>query len=556
LLRISELQMSIRAPREVRLFRRAPRFRSCMFVACLCVFAFGVSSLSAQTSQTQLSSTSAMRVFDHGVEQAQKGDSEGAIRILGEALQKDPANAAILDAIGAAYSMKGDLPTAKTYFARSLQINPTFAPAIQNLGIACFTLGELDEASAQFTKLHNAPGQSHSVAALFLGLIAENRAQYSQAMGLLDESEKLAYQYPDALLAMANAALHLGNTQRAEDALVRFDTMQNVDAIQRTRAAALYTRMGMSDRARLEVAKTGGNAVPEPRSDYQKALALYEKHDLDESRKILESLSTTAPTADAFLLLAHVAKEQEDFAVAMKSLQQAAKLNPAQEESYLEYSSLCSEHGNDQLALDSANIGLDNVPDSYRLTVQKGAALDKLGRLVEAENVLRHAGTLQQDNSVALLSLAVVLTHAGNLPEAEKTLAGAISKFPQNYYMHYYRGKLLTQMASGSSNVEKLKARAIQEFTQSVRYNPSHPDSYYQLATLYSTARPDLEEGALLKCLALDAHHSAAEYALARLSIRTGRRMKGQALLAEFKAQQRTTELQQEKQLRIDVAQK
>jgi tetratricopeptide (TPR) repeat protein len=555
-LRIEELQNLTRSQRNGWRIRRTSLRPSRICVGCLCALALGISSLTAQTDSVPSSSNGAKQLFDKGVALAQKGDSDGAIRTLEQALQVGRGSATILDAIGAAYSMKGDFKVAKTYFASSLQINPTFAPAMQNLGIACFTLGEFDEASAQFNVLRKLTGESRAVASLFLGMIAEKNADYAQAMALLDASGDLTHQYPDALLALANAALQLGNARRAEVALAGFDTLNNADALQRRKAADLYTRMGFANRARLELEETNGNATPEGESEYRMALALYEKHRLVESRRIVEPLAVSHPSADALLLLAHIAKEQDDFAVAMKSLQRAAKLDPTREESYLEYSSLCSEHGNDQLALDSANIGLENVPGSYRLLVQKGAVLDKLGQLVEAEEILREAGTLQQDNSIALLSLAVVLTHAGNVPEAEKTLASAITQFPQNHYMHYYRGKLLMQMAGGSADTEKLKAQAIKEFNQSVRYNPSHADSYYQLATLYSTALPNLEEDALLKCLKLDAHHPAAEYALARLYLRTGRKTKGEALLTQFKADQRSTEIQQEKQLRIDVAQK
>ena len=97
----------------------------------------------------------------------------------------------------------------------------------------------------------------------------------------------------------------------------------------------------------------------------------------------------------------------------LKSLKHAAEVEPGREDSYLEFSTICADHGNDQLALDAAEIGLDHVPDSYRLTVQKGAVQEKLGHLNDAEDTLRKAIGMQKDNSVALLSLAVVQAHGG-----------------------------------------------------------------------------------------------------------------------------------------------
>jgi len=66
---------------------------------------------------------------------------------------------------------------------------------------------------------------------------------------------------------------------------------------------------------------------------------------------------------------------------------------------------------------------------------------------------------------------------------------------------------------------------------------------------------PKLAEQALQRCLKLDPNHIPAQYALARLYLRTGRKEQGQALLARLKTQQRAEELQQQRQLRIDVAQ-
>jgi hypothetical protein len=55
--------------------------------------------------------------------------------------------------------------------------------------------------------------------------------------------------------------------------------------------------------------------------------------------------------------------------------------------------------------------------------------------------------------------------------------------------------------------------------------------------------------------LKLDPNHIPAQYSLARLYVRTGRKEEGQALLERMKTQQRSEELQQQKQVRIEVAQ-
>ena len=250
-----------------------------------------------------------------------------------------------------------------------------------------------------------------------------------------------------------------------------------------------------------------------------------------------------------------MAKERGDLSTAMKSLKRGSQIEPGREESYLEFSTICADHGNDQLAFDSAEIGLDHVPNSYRLTVQKGVVQEKLGHLSDAEETLRKAIGMQRDNSDAMVSLAVVQAHSGKPDEAEQTLTTAIRQFPDNYYMYYFQGKLLMQFGTGRRGGADVKDAARRSFEESIRLNPDYADSYYQLSDLYIGDSPKLAEHALQKCLKLNPNHIPAQYSLARLYLRTGRKQQGEALLAHFKIQQRSEELQQQKQLRIDVAQ-
>lgn len=291
-------------------------------------------------------------------------------------------------------------------------------------------------------------------------------------------------------------------------------------------------------------------------SDLQRAQALATEHRLAQAHGILQSLIAAHPSADAYLLLADVAREENDLATAMTSLQSAAKLDRQLEVAYLEFSEICSDHGNAQLALETAEIGLANIPNSYRLKIQKGVALDSLGRFSESTEVLKEAAAQQAENSLALLSLAVVLTHANQLDEAERILIDAIERAPQNASLHYFRGKLLLQKSSTTSDSEALRTLAQREFTESLRLDASRADAWYQLSTLYSPQQQTLMETALRHCLALDPQHSPAQYALARLYVRSGRKAEGEAMLIRYKAQQRAAELGQNKQLRIDVAQR
>jgi tetratricopeptide (TPR) repeat protein len=518
--------------------------------ACLAL-AIGVAQAQVATAPGE----QAEQFRQAGLAQVASGHVDEAITSFRCGLQIAPQDARLLDAIGAAYTLKNDLETAQQYFVESLKIDPASVSTRQNLGIALFSLGRYEDASKQFAVIREASGKPPEVASLFLGLIAQKQSNCTEALPLLEASGGLLYQYPDALLTYSECEYEKGNARRATDGLAAFEQLKGNTPAQYRQAAVLYRQLGLHQKASEDRKGAQARNDDAPPTVLNQARLLEKANRSDEARKLLEDDTASQPTYDSLLELAKIAKERGDFAVAMKSLKRVSQIEPGREESYLEFSNICADHGNDQLALDSAEIGLEHVPDSYELTVQKGVVQEKLGHLNDAEETLRKAIAMQKDNSIALLSLAVVQAHSGRTDAAEETLAQAIRQFPDNYYMYYFQGKLLMQFGADKPDTTRLQETAKQSFERAIQLNPTYADSYYQLSSLYMADSPRLSEQALQKCLKIDPNHIAAQYALARLYLRTGRRADGEEMLAHLKTQQRSQELKQQRQLRIEVAQ-
>ncbi len=434
------------------------------------------------------------KLYIEGLALVKQGKLDHAITTFQKALESNGHDPLLLSATGAAYSLKGSLQEAKEYFLKCLEENPAFAPARKNLAITYFSLGQYDLAAGQFQKLRDVSPAAAPVANLFLGMIAERKANHLQAVNLLEDSGGLLDQFPESVLALAQAELQLARLRKAQETLAKFGTAPGVTGTHQLEAAELYSR------------------------------------------------------------LAHAAQKKGELALAIESLRQAAKLNPAREDNYLDFSSICGDYGNYPLALEGADIGLDHIPNSYRLLVQKGVVLENLGRLEEAEAVLRKAAQLQKDDSVALLSLAIVQTHAGQLHDAELTLTSALKDYPDNYYMHYHLGKVLLQLQEGNSADTDLNTKAEHEFEEAIRCNPSFADSYYQLSKLLLPESPKRAEQNLARCLQLDPNHAPAEYSLARLYLSTGRRAAGQALIDRFERQRQAEKVKDSRKPRIELA--
>jgi tetratricopeptide (TPR) repeat protein len=528
----------------------------------LCFLVFGSIGVRAQSiaapaaadQATTQAQTEARQSYHAGISQARQGHLDEAIQTFKKGLESDPKNLVLVDAIGAAYSLRGDLEQAKKYFLEALQADPGFVPARKNLAITYFNLGQYDLAAPEFQKLMEGSGDSRPIACLFLGIIAEKHGEFDKSVSLFEKSGDLAYQYPEALLSFANSLYELHRPPKAEAVLTRLDAMTGVTAKDYFAAGQLHSKLGQDKLALADFDRAGQNEAELEGLDYQRAVVLDRLGRSQEALKILKGLTSAKPDADSLNLLAHVADENREFDVALQSLRQAAKLDPEREDSYLDFSTLCANYENYPLALEAADVGLAHLPNSYRLQVQKGVILEKLGRLDEAKEILHNASRLQKDNSVALLSVAIVETDAGQWQDAESTLTAALGDFPNNYYMHYELGKVLVQIQEGAPPDPEMRAKAKHAFREAIRCNPSFADSYYQLSKLYLRGAPKLAEQNLVTCLRLDPNHAPAEYALARLYLGSGRRAEGQALIDRFESTQKAEKLKEQQKPRIEPA--
>jgi tetratricopeptide (TPR) repeat protein len=503
-------------------------------VALVCWMVLLPSVVQPQSSPGKKTLTAAQQASIDGLALVKKKRLDDAIKTFEAGLKSDPQNLVLLNAIGAAYTLKGNPEQARAYFLQCLAIDPGFVPARKNRAIAYFNSGEYTLAVPELNKLADSAGASRRTAQLFLGLIAAKQKDYAKTISALTSSGELLYQYPEALLSLAQSYFELRQSGKAESVLSHLNSVTGVTASEHFNAGVLYSQLGRNEKALLEFDRVRRASPEFPRVEYQRAYALEELGRSQQALKLLEDSTKENPDGDSLNLLARVAEENHETALAFQSLRLAAKLQPEKEENYLDFSTLCMDHGNHVLALEAVDVGLSHLPDSYRLQIQKGAVLDKLNRFHEAEEILRTASALQQDNSAALLSLGIVQAHAGKSEDAAGTLEAAIAKSPGNYYAHYFLGNTLLQL--NPRRDPELVTKAEDAYQQSIRLNPSFADAYFQLAQLYLQKDPKLAEKNLVECLRRDPSHPSAEYVLAQLYLKTGRPSEAQKMLQRFKS--------------------
>ena len=160
-------------PFTCRIFRR---LHSCKPLSVGLSFALlGSLTLWAQSAPTLSASneSAAAQANRIGIRLVSEAHLDEAISTFKSGLSTDPQNTVLLNVIGATYTLKGDFEQAENYLLKSLQSDPGFVPARKNLAISYFNLGKYDLAATEFQRLMNEPGDLHSVALLFLGMVAE-----------------------------------------------------------------------------------------------------------------------------------------------------------------------------------------------------------------------------------------------------------------------------------------------------------------------------------------------------------------------------------------------
>jgi tetratricopeptide (TPR) repeat protein len=510
-------------------------FTSSLIFVCLGI---GLAPSQAQSPANPSANIRAHSFYQQGLTLLRQNQLDDGIAVLKHGLQYDPRNTLILDAIGAAYSLQSNSVDAERYFSRALAIDPTFTPARKNLGITYYSAGKYEQAEAEFERLRDGSNDSRPIACLFLGMLAEKRHQYSRSVLLLRQSGELMGHYPESLISFAKSLYELHQEQEAKRALLQLENVPEVTPSEYFDAGVLYSQLGDNQRALSALDRAEQSRIPVEGIQYERAEVLAELGLQQQSLNVLADIGSNRPDPDALNRLAHVAEEHHQYELAIQSLRLAAKLDPSNEDNYLQFSTICSDAGKYADALQAVDIGLQHIPLSYRLLVQRAAVLDNLARTAEAEQVLQRAIELRKDNSEALLSLGIVETHEKKLNAAASTLRSAIKKFPDNFYMRYWLGYVLVQADENATANPSIEAEAEQTFSAAIRLKPSFADSYYQLATLYMHKDKKLAEQTLTACLRVDPNYASAQYVLAQLYLKTGRRAEGYKLYAQFKKQQ------------------
>ena len=325
---------------------------------------------------------------------------------------------------------------------------------------------------------------------------------------------------------------------RQADAVAMLDRLPEDDAADRfaagvalgeARAHAEAARFFGSARAAAPKASGGKDAYT---AGYNQTLMLIESGDAAGAIRVADELIAqgTKP-AELYNLVSRAYANAGRIKEAYDALREAARLEPAVAEHYIDLAMLCLEHENYDLGLEIVDVGLKHRPDSSLLYLQRGVVLAMKGSVEQAEKEFDRASRQSPDDPAPYVALAMVWMLKGQTPKAVDVLRARTRTGTPRAVLFYALGMAL--LRSGAAPDDDAGTEATEAFRTATRLTPDFPQAQAELGKLL-LKRNDVPGAIehLEKALALEPNESAPAYVLAQAYRRSGRMDRAQELLA------------------------
>jgi tetratricopeptide (TPR) repeat protein len=457
-----------------------------------------------------------------GFEFARAGRLDRAEDELRRAAELDPVNADVLAGLGTVLAMQNKLRESTEIFRRALRVNPDDLTVRRYLAANLWQLHIYPEARQNLEIiLKQQPGDEKSQ--LLLGMVSENIGDYATAARMLAAVPDEVRKQPESLAALARSYYHLRQRENARATLVR---LQSHPAGPEAAFLGAQIAAEMRDYDSAEKLLTAIRPIfpNRLRLDYQLALIRYQAGRFDDSRRLLEDLRESGNTTAAiFNLLGWCYQKQGRSQEAAQTLEEAIKLAPTEEASYLDLGKILLTQHLLPSALRAAKQATAKFPASPAAFELQGIVEMGMGQFTDAVRSYAQAVELDSLRPDGILGLAQAQFAAGLTKEASTSFEAGIKKFPKDArFQVQFASVLLEQAKTGDASAE---SHAQQLLRDALALNPSLPEAHYQLGNLALTngriaeARRHLERAAKL-----DPESKSAHFALSRVYRRLGLR--------------------------------
>jgi tetratricopeptide (TPR) repeat protein len=452
---------------------------------------------------------------------------DDAIGYLDRQLAASPRDLKALNLMGIALTGAGRRDAANERFEAALAIDPRFYPARKNLAVNEYDAGRVGKARAHFESvLKIVPADE--VANVYLAEIHYSEKNLRQA---LPHYEKSGNRYAqDARLALhyGRCLLEAGRTKAAVAVFDRIPADAGASLFEA--GVSLGRAKAYPDAARLFASARRSYKDPYA-AGYNQTLMLVEAGDGEAALSVFRDLLAEGnPPAELWNLASRAYLTAGRVQEAYDALRKATRLEPKAPENYIDLASICIEHDNFDLGLEIVDIGLGQIPDSWKLYMQRGVLLAMKARLAEAEKEFETARKIAPDEAVPYAALGMIWMQSGQTARAVEVLRAERPRAHDHVVPYIFAVALLR---SGAEATTREGTEALEALRASIRADPGFAPARAELGRLL-LKREEVNAGIaeLEKAAALDPGATAALYALSQAYQRKGDRAKAQELLA------------------------
>lgn len=451
-------------------------------------------------------------LYQKAISHMQQEEWEPAIEILRQVVVAVPGNARLHNTLGIALSSSGDGEAAAAQFGRALRLEPGYPSALKNLALHEMSRDRLGAAEPYFRQLLAIPSE-RAFAHLGLAEVAFSRGEYSAAVPHFEESHGLLTQ--DSRL-LVNFAVALLETERPGQAVMALERLP------RTAAPALHFKAGLMlagleqyPSAARAFERAEGTDIDPYELGFNLVLAYVRSGQHERGVRTAEDLVEAGfETGELHNLLSRAYEASGDTKSAYDSLRTATELDPHEQSNYIDLVALCLDHENFDLGLEIADIGVERLPDSHRLHLQRGVALAMKGRFEDAERAFARSAELAPGESLPGSALGLILMQQDRLPDAVHVLRARRRQEPDDYLVLWFLAEALQR--SGVDPGAPEEAEAVDALQKSVSLNPDLFQSRLLLGKMLAR-RGALNEAIrhLEKARTIDPDEVSATYQLA-----------------------------------------
>jgi len=393
--------------------------------------------------------------------------------------------------------------------------------------VAQYEAGKYKESAAQLEDLLPHAPNSYEIHEL-LGVVYASLSEDAKAITHLELAVRLKPDSSEARTSLAATLNHAGKSNEAGEQFRKAQALAPEDFDTNHNLGEFYVQSGKLGDARPFLERAQRINPSSYDNSYDLAMADYLSGQLAEARQAVQSLLEKKNTGELHNLLGQIEEKDGKFLVAVNEFEMAAHMDPS-DDNLFDWGSELLLHRTYEPAIDVFTTATQRYPNSPRLMIGLGMALDLRGKYDEAVKALLTAADLDPSDARCYVFLSKAYDSSPNQAEdviqrfrryAELQPNNALAQY--YYALSLWKGKRVGDTALDLHSVESL-------LQKSIALDEKLPDAHVQLGNLYA----DQHEYAksipeYLRALELNPNLSDAHYRLGTDYVHVGQKDQAQ----------------------------